>query len=87
VEYFSAGFSACNVMDAAFADFSEEFRHVVFLKVDVSQLPNESKQQGVQFPPTFKLYQNGKVLGTVEAASPAAVRNLLGIAHVLLYHN
>lgn len=80
VDFFAVWCGPCVRIAPKFADWSEEFPNVVFLKVDVDQLKETSESVAIQCMPTFKFYKNGEIVKSIEGASTsdivAAIKDL-----------
>ena len=59
----------CKTAAPFFADFSEKFPDLVFLKVDVDDLPGVTKKENITCMPTFKIYKNGALFAEVKGAN------------------
>lgn len=77
VDYFATWCPPCKAIAPFYADLSEEFKDVLFLKVNVDSLVEVSKEQDITCMPTFKIYKNGNNLGKVEGASPGKLKELI----------
>ena len=64
----------CRAIAPAFKAFADEYRDVVFLKVDVDKAPGVSKQLKVMAMPTFVFVRSGKRVGSVTGASAARIK-------------
>ncbi|OVA09090.1 Thioredoxin [Macleaya cordata] len=58
----------CKMMAPIFADLAEKFTDVVFVKIDVDELMDVSREFGVQAMPTFVLLKQGKEVDKVVGA-------------------
>jgi len=77
VDFFATWCPPCKFIAPVFADFSEEFSAVTFLKVNVDELEAVAQAQGISCMPTFKAYKNGAELGKVEGASAKDIKALI----------
>jgi len=68
VDFFAVWCGPCVRISPKFAELSEEYTNVMFLKVDVDELKTTSESVGVTCMPTFKFYKNGEVVKTIEGA-------------------
>jgi len=73
VDFFAVWCGPCVRIAPKFADWSEEFPNVVFLKVDVDQLRETSESAVITCMPTFKFYKKGEVVKTIEGASTTEI--------------
>jgi len=68
VDFFAVWCGPCVRISPKFADLSEQFSTVQFLKVNVDELKETSKFVGITCMPTFKFYKDGTVVHTIEGA-------------------
>lgn len=53
--------------------FSNNYTDARFYKIDVDEVPEVAQEQSVRAMPTFLLYKDGKQVGEVVGANPAAL--------------
>jgi len=70
VDFTASWCGPCQRIAPIFAALSEEFGDVVFLKVDVDELPDITEMAGVQAMPTFHWYKNGNKIEEMVGADP-----------------
>ncbi|XP_019172272.1 PREDICTED: thioredoxin H1-like [Ipomoea nil] len=58
----------CRLMAPLFAEFARKSPSVMFLRVDVDELPSVTADWGVEGMPTFMFLKEGKILDTVVGA-------------------
>ncbi|KAF5179972.1 Thioredoxin h2 [Thalictrum thalictroides] len=61
----------CRMIEPIFAEMSNKFNDVVFIKIDVDELADVAKEYDVQAMPTFVLLKNGKQIDKVLGAKKA----------------
>ena len=67
----------CQRIAPLFASLEEEFKHVVFCKVDVDENGGIAERYNVSAMPTFKALRAGAVVGELQGADPDALRKLV----------
>mmetsp|Transcript_9873 Transcript_9873/g.29113 ORF Transcript_9873/g.29113 Transcript_9873/m.29113 type:complete len:147 (-) Transcript_9873:950-1390(-) len=67
----------CNMIAPAFEALATEFKHVVFVKVDVDNNQETAQAEGIRAMPTFKAYRDSKEVGMVRGANEQALRDLV----------
>ncbi|KAF0979945.1 hypothetical protein FDP41_001098 [Naegleria fowleri] len=80
VDYFATWCPPCKASKPFFHKLSnsDAYRNdVVFCSVDVDELNEVAAQQGITAMPTFKVYQDGKVISTIVGADLYQVESLL----------
>jgi len=69
IDFFAVWCGPCVHISPFFADLSEKYPNVVFLKVDVDQTATIAQKYGVECMPTFKFISKaGEVVNTLEGA-------------------
>ncbi|WOK97134.1 hypothetical protein Cni_G05842 [Canna indica] len=58
----------CRFMEPAFRAMADQYTEAVFLKIDVDELPDVSRQWKVQAMPTFVLVRGGQEVGRIVGA-------------------
>ncbi|KAI3894281.1 hypothetical protein MKX03_001828 [Papaver bracteatum] len=58
----------CKFMAPVFSELSERFPDAIFVKIDVDELPDVSREFGVQAMPTFILLKQGKEVDKIVGA-------------------
>ena len=65
----------CQMIKPIFEKLSEQFTHIVFLKVDVDEQQDIAAQEGIRAMPTFKIYQKGVMKKEIVGANVRALTN------------
>ena len=77
VDFYAVWCGPCVRFAPIFQKLSDEMADVSFYKVDVDKQNTVSEQQGISCMPTFKVYKDGKCVGTLEGASEAKFKELI----------
>ncbi|KAI8827823.1 Allergen Cop c 2 [Chytriomyces cf. hyalinus JEL632] len=67
----------CKMISPVFVKLAEEFTNVVFIKVDVDEVPDAAEAAGISSMPTFQVYQDSQKVDEMIGANPAKLRGLL----------
>jgi len=67
----------CKMIAPVFAEMSEEFSAVKFIKVDVDEAPEVAQRFKVMSMPTFLFLRNGEVVGRFSGASADKLREMI----------
>ncbi|KAI8903770.1 thioredoxine 2 [Gorgonomyces haynaldii] len=70
VDYFATWCGPCKVISPKFAQFSETYTSIKFIKVDVDDVPEVAEAAGIRAMPTFQLFKDGKMVEEVVGADP-----------------
>lgn len=73
VDFTAVWCGPCLRIAPTFADWSEQFPNVSFLKVDVDELSETSESVGISCMPTFKFYKKGQIVHSIEGADQEAI--------------
>ncbi|KAJ3322254.1 hypothetical protein HDU76_013927, partial [Blyttiomyces sp. JEL0837] len=60
----------CKVISPKFAELSEKYPNIVFLKIDVDDLSEVAESVGIRAMPTFQFYKDGQKIGEIVGADP-----------------
>uniref|UniRef100_A0A914DZP7 Thioredoxin domain-containing protein n=1 Tax=Acrobeloides nanus TaxID=290746 RepID=A0A914DZP7_9BILA len=64
-------------MAPKFHELSEEFIHMVFIKVDTDELTDVSEMFNIQLMPTFIFIKNGKQVDRLESSRENELRKMI----------
>ncbi|KAJ3238794.1 hypothetical protein HDU81_007183 [Chytriomyces hyalinus] len=67
----------CKMISPVFVKLAEEFTNIVFIKVDVDEVPDAAEAAGISSMPTFQVYQESQKVDEMIGANPAKLRGLL----------
>ncbi|CCC70060.1 hypothetical protein NCAS_0D04790 [Naumovozyma castellii] len=73
IDFFATWCNPCKAMIPVISKLIKEHPEVTFYKVDVDESPEIAKHCNVTAMPTFVFAKDGKLLGTVVGANPAAL--------------
>jgi len=68
VDFFAQWCPPCKEIEPRYKKLAEEFRDVLFCKVDVDENEKTSQACKIKCMPTFQLYKNGSKVGQVEGS-------------------
>ena len=77
VDFTASWCGPCQMIAPKFQVMSEEFKDVVFYKVDVDENDETAESQGISAMPTFIFYRDGKKVDSLTGASEAKLRQKL----------
>eukprot|EP00246_Nothoceros_aenigmaticus_P000807 TRINITY_DN1104_c0_g1_i1.p1 TRINITY_DN1104_c0_g1~~TRINITY_DN1104_c0_g1_i1.p1 ORF type:complete len:140 (+),score=20.18 TRINITY_DN1104_c0_g1_i1:220-639(+) len=69
IDFTASWCGPCKLMAPYFADLSKQYTQLVFLKVDVDELPDITSKWDVQAMPTFKFIKDNREVDKVVGAS------------------
>ena len=67
----------CKMIAPLFAELSEQYTNVVFLKIDVDDNPDTAAKYNVSAMPTFVFVKQGQVVDRLMGASPQRLQELI----------
>ncbi|KAJ1851917.1 hypothetical protein LPJ73_002929 [Coemansia sp. RSA 2703] len=73
VDFHASWCSACKTMKPVFENLSDKNSEVIFISVDIDDGVDLAYEYGVTAMPTFKLFDNGKVVDEIIGAKKAAL--------------
>jgi thioredoxin 1 len=80
VDFYATWCGPCKMISPKFKQFSEVYKNVIFVQIDVDELPNLAEECEVRAMPTFHVYLNGKKIEEIVGADPvkleAAIKKL-----------
>ncbi|KAJ2647727.1 hypothetical protein IWW40_004448 [Coemansia sp. RSA 1250] len=77
VDFTATWCGPCKLMKPKFAQFSETYKNIQFVMVDVDEFSPIAAHYGVSAMPTFKLIKDGKVVDEIVGANAAALEQKL----------
>ncbi|KAJ3103792.1 hypothetical protein HK100_004144 [Physocladia obscura] len=77
VDWFATWCGPCKVISPVFAELSGGYANLVFLKVDVDEVPEAAEAAGIRAMPTFQFYQQGKKVDELVGANAAKLTELI----------
>ena len=67
----------CKMIAPLFAELSEAFDDVIFVKVDVDENPETAAMYGVSAMPTFVFIKDGDVVDRLMGANPTRLQEMI----------
>ena len=77
VDFTASWCGPCQRTAPAYAALAEEFKHVIFLKVDVDEAQELAQEQGISAMPTFLAFVNKEQVATVCGANVDGLRAMV----------
>ncbi|KAL3514690.1 hypothetical protein ACH5RR_027407 [Cinchona calisaya] len=78
VAFFSATWSDdCRLINPSVEKDAKDFPQVIFVKVDVDELPNVAKKYQVSSEPTFTFFEKGAIVDKYVGKDITVLRNLI----------
>ncbi|KAI9189849.1 hypothetical protein H9P43_001282 [Blastocladiella emersonii ATCC 22665] len=70
VDYFATWCGPCKMIAPFFATLETKYKAATFIKVDVDQLQDVARANGISAMPTFQLFRAGKKIAEMRGANP-----------------
>ena len=70
VDFFATWCGPCKVISPRFHQFSDTYKNITFIQVDVDELPNVAQECGIRAMPTFQIFKDGKMVEEIVGADP-----------------
>ena len=77
VDFFAQWCGPCKKIAPYIEQLSNELSDVVFLKVDVDELPDIAAKEDIKAMPTFRFYKGGQTVGELVGASQTKLKELI----------
>nr|2YOI_A Chain A, LECA THIOREDOXIN [synthetic construct]2YOI_B Chain B, LECA THIOREDOXIN [synthetic construct] len=78
VDFFATWCGPCKMIAPFFEELSEEYPDkVVFIKVDVDEVPDVAAKYGITSMPTFKFFKNGKKVDELVGANQEKLKQMI----------
>ncbi|XP_055333878.1 thioredoxin-like protein 1 [Paramacrobiotus metropolitanus] len=74
-DFFAQWCGPCRVVAPQFEQLSERYPNVVFLKIDVDEMQDTARIQGIRAMPTFLFFKNMQKVATVQGANVGAIES------------
>ncbi|TPX77084.1 hypothetical protein CcCBS67573_g01634 [Chytriomyces confervae] len=76
-DWFATWCGPCKVISPVFAEMAKEYTNLVFVKVDVDEVPEAAEGAGIRAMPTFQFYKSGKKIDELVGANAGKLRELI----------
>jgi len=77
VDFTAVWCGPCQRVAPLYADFSEQYPKLIFLKVDIDECHDIAKTYKVEAVPTFKIFKEGNEAEIIEGADVNALKELI----------
>jgi len=79
VDFFAEWCGPCKRISPHVEKYSEEFKHITFIKVDVDAATDVAEAYNIQAMPTFMLFKDGAKVAEMTGADQAKLKELITI--------
>jgi thioredoxin 1 len=76
-DFYATWCGPCKAIAPVLAKFSEEYKDVQFLKVDVDAAQDIAMEYGISAMPTFVLFKDDEPIGKIVGANPGALKKAI----------
>lgn len=76
VDFTASWCGPCKMIGPKFVEFANEFKEMLFYKVDVDENSETAEAEGISAMPTFKFYKNGAEIGDMMGADENKLKQL-----------
>ncbi|CRK36092.1 hypothetical protein BN1723_008249 [Verticillium longisporum] len=77
LDCFATWCGPCKTIAPIYAQLSEKYTSVNFLKIDVDEVPDLSQELGIRAMPTFMVFKDGEKVEEIVGANPPALEKAL----------
>ncbi|KAL9941955.1 hypothetical protein D7B24_004591 [Verticillium nonalfalfae] len=77
LDCFATWCGPCKTIAPIYAQLSEKYTSVNFLKIDVDEVPDLSQELGIRAMPTFMVFKDGQKVEEIVGANPPALEKAL----------
>lgn len=76
VDFTASWCGPCKMIGPKFVEFANEFKEMLFYKVDVDENSETAEAEGISAMPTFKFYKNGAEIDNMMGADANKLKQL-----------
>lgn len=77
IDHWATWCGPCKMIAPLYAELSEEYDNVIFVKVDVDENPDTAAAYSVSAMPTFVFVKGGEVVDRLMGANPTALQEMI----------